>query len=142
MITGEVDGLNRIDGVIESSFIFPAGLVLRLQVLKRREPSGESPRLIQDQLSDAEVSKNLYFVSRQPAASANRRFNSKNTVSPVRPIFNFRSSKLEVNERHLTRRREQLERQKRTDICWNLDAGRLECKTVDKLGAFLCDCQK
>ena len=51
-------------------------------------------------------------------------------------------SKLKVNERHLTSSREHLERQKRTNVCRNLNARRLKCETVNKLSAFLRDRQK
>jgi hypothetical protein len=54
---------------------FPAVLILRLQVWKRRRTErGNVLRLIQDRLSDAEFGKNLANLSNQFAASANDRF--------------------------------------------------------------------
>ena len=50
--------------------------------------------------------------------------------------------KLEINKRHWTGCGKEFERQKRANVCRNLNARRLQSQAINKLIAFLRDSQK
>jgi hypothetical protein len=65
--------LSRINEFMAVSFLFPAVLILRLQVWRRRRAlAGKSPPPDSDLFDDAEFGKNLANLSNQFAASLNR----------------------------------------------------------------------
>ena len=67
--------LSLISGFIDISFLFPRRVDSAIAGLEEaKNLAGKVLRLIQDRLSDAECGKNLVRLSKQSAASVNRRF--------------------------------------------------------------------
>ena len=76
-----------------SAFLFPARLILLVQVRKRRRTSaGKVLRLIQDRLSDAEFGKNLANLSNEFATSADRQFQFQKRSQLFHPHARFRTA--------------------------------------------------